>query len=406
MIDVWQGEASNNERIKKTPEKQLSKLRAGYYPSNPHTGYKLSDVPGLHVPDYPNWTAMQQTMKEIANGECDISEGLKRVTSRGLRTKNYGPRGVGGRPVDMFRWKKLLVDPYYAGIISLTGWGVEGEVIGLHDAMITEDEHKILIRLVAQKGKKFNITQFNPDFILNNNVECAECLRLGKRECRIVGYYQRKGKKEVSPYAYKRYRCRECNLGVRQEDIHEQLRGEFDKLILSERQIEKLKAHLTRIWKSYEKENIERVIIAQGRLRNLQTDKSDLITLMAKSPRLQSDIAAEVDRVNELIKTADMELKNTMDYEKDLGEFIEFSLRYLENLKTEFWELKNKQDVRIYKQLFFPAGIQITQDRKVYIPEISPVYLYENEKQPPVEADFTKLERFFEFARTHFSTKV
>lgn len=292
----------------------------------------------------------------------------------------------------MFRWKRLLTDPYYAGIISLNGWGVEGEAVGLHDAMITEDEHKVLVRLVAQKGKRFNITQFNPDFILNNNVECAECLRLGKRECRIVGYYQRKGKKEVSPYAYKRYRCRECNLGVRQEDIHEQLKQELGKLMLSDRQLERLRAHLIRIWKSYEKENLERVIIAQGRLRNLQTKKSELIALMASTPSLKNDIIPELDELNKLLEAADVELKNTMDYEKDLDEFIGFSLKYLENLKNEFWELKSKQDVRIYKQLFFPGGILITQDRKVYIPEISPVYLYENEKQPPEETDFTNLE--------------
>lgn len=70
----------------------MAKIRAGHYPSNPHTGYKTSDTPGLHVPDEPNWSAMRNAFKAMIAGECDISEGLKQATKDGLRTKNYGPK--------------------------------------------------------------------------------------------------------------------------------------------------------------------------------------------------------------------------------------------------------------------------------------------------------------------------
>nr|MDQ2972853.1 recombinase family protein [bacterium] len=112
LIEVYRAESSNNERINKTPDKMMSKIRAGYYPSNPHTGYKTSDVPGLHTPDEPNWTAMSNSFKAMAAGQIDVKEGLQQATDNGLRTKNYGPKAVGGKTIDMFRWKALMADPY------------------------------------------------------------------------------------------------------------------------------------------------------------------------------------------------------------------------------------------------------------------------------------------------------
>lgn len=40
----------------------------------------------------------------------------------------------------------------------------------------------------------------------------------------------------------------------------------------------------------------------------------------------------------------------------------------------------------------FSRGIQLSQDKKVYIPEISLVYIYEETKTAPEEAEFTNVE--------------
>ena len=116
LIDVYRAEQSNNERIIKTPEKMMAKIRAGYYPSNPHTGYKTTDIPGLHEPDEPNWTAMRASFKKMATGLWTVKEGLRQATDKGLTTKNYGPNAVGGRQIDMYRWKELMKNPYYFGV--------------------------------------------------------------------------------------------------------------------------------------------------------------------------------------------------------------------------------------------------------------------------------------------------
>src|SRR5579862_5583385 len=260
LIDVYRAEQSNNERIKKTPEKQKAKLFAGYYPSNPHTGYKKSEIPGLHEPDEPNWTAMRKAFKAMAAGECDIHEGLRRALKDGLRTKNYGPRSVGGRTIDMFRWKALMIDPYYCGILVFSDWELP-EIEGLHTPMITREEHDILKAIVKNKGKRFVINRNNPEFLLSNEAECARCLMAGCKHPRLVGYWQNNGAKKGYK-RYRRYRCRECNLGVRQETLHEGVTEELSSLVLTSEQKDKLKERAHKLWASYEKERIETARIA------------------------------------------------------------------------------------------------------------------------------------------------
>ena len=182
--------------FEKTPEKMMAKIRAGYYPSNPHTGYKKSDVAGLHLPDEPNWTAMRNAFKAMAAGQIDVKEGLRQATENGLRTKNYGPKALGGKTIDMFRWKSLMIDPYYCGVLFLSDWPERNEN-GLHIPMITPEEHIILVQLVKNKGKRFTVNRNNPDFPFSNEAECTRCVLAGNPYPRLVGYWQNNGKKKA-----------------------------------------------------------------------------------------------------------------------------------------------------------------------------------------------------------------
>lgn len=122
MVAIFQAEASNHERITKTRDKMQAKIAAGYYPGNPRPGYKKSDIAGLHVPDEPRWTLLRDTMREIANGTYTIDQGLKRLHERGYVTRKFGPRTTGGQTIDMYRFKQILTDPFYAGVIKMADW--------------------------------------------------------------------------------------------------------------------------------------------------------------------------------------------------------------------------------------------------------------------------------------------
>ena len=391
LIDVYRAEQSNNERIHKTPEKMMAKIRVGYYPSNPHTGYKTSDIPGFHLPDEPNWSAMRNAFKAMIAGECDISEGLKRATKDGLRTKNYGPKAVGGKTIDMYRWKNLMMDDYYCGVVRLKDWPVVNRD-GIHKPMITPEEHEILVAIAKNKGKRFIVDRNNPEFLLSNEAECADCVLANKPYPRLVGYWQNNGQTKNFK-RYRRYRCRTCNLGVRQETFHAGVTEELTKLLLSDEQRDKLKKHMRKVWSSYEVERMERARIALGRVQLLKNKKSDAMDsyVAEQDVEMKHEIKEKIDTLKLEIAEAEKIAAEAQDFEKDFDEFIGYAFDIMDNLGTKWWQ-EDKATMRVYKQMLFPRGIQLSQDKKVYIPEFSVIYRYASTKIAPEGADFTRLE--------------
>ena len=391
LIDVYRAEQSTNERIHKTPEKMMAKIRAGYYPSNPHTGYKTSDVPGLHLPDEPNWSAMRNAFKAMIARECDISEGLKRATKDGLRTKNYGPKAVGGKTIDMYRWKALMCDPYFCGVVKLAEWPVVNNN-GLHKPMITPEEHEILVAIAKNKVKRFLVDRNNPDFLLSNEAECAGCVLGDKPNPRLVGYWQNNGAKKGFK-RYRHYRCRVCNLGVRQEAFHSGVTEELTKLLPSDEQRDKLKKHMRKVWSSYEVERMESARIALGRVQILR-DKKDAAMdsyVAEHDSEMKRDIKEKVDKLKLEIGEAETAATEAQNFEKDFDEFIGYAFDIMDNLGMKWW-LEDKATMRVYKQMLFPRGIQPSPDKKVYIPEISAIYRYGGTKKAPEGANFTNME--------------
>ena len=87
----------------------------------------------------------------------------------------------------MDKLKRILAQPYYAGIVTMSNWNVVRKN-ALHKAMITEEEHERLLQIVSGKRKKFTVHKFNPLFQASNIVECADCLDEERNESQLVGY--------------------------------------------------------------------------------------------------------------------------------------------------------------------------------------------------------------------------
>lgn len=221
MMGFFQAEISNHERITKATEKMQAKIMAGYYPGMVHQGYQKSDIRSLHVPREPQWSLLQQTMHNILYKGYPLSEALDEMTANGYRLQ-------GGGKVDMHRFKNMLQQPYYAGIIKMSDWDVVCPK-GLHKAMITPEEHERLVTIVSGKRKKFVVHKFNPLFPASNIAECADCVAEGAKETRLVGYRHHNGKPERTRRFYERYRCRGCNKNSLKEKIHGGIGRVMDK---------------------------------------------------------------------------------------------------------------------------------------------------------------------------------
>jgi len=63
----------------------------------------------------------------------------------------------------------------------------------------------------------------------------------------------------------------------------------------------------------------------------------------------------------------------SFDTNDNLFDFLDFGLNYVDTLKGRFWDLEpgSKQHCL---DLLFPGGVGIQKNKKVYTPQISPIY--------------------------------
>lgn len=106
---------------------------------------------------------------------------------------------------------------------------------------------------------------------------------------------------------------------------------------------------------------------------------------------MKQDIKNKFEALKQEIIEAEKAVAEPQNFEKDFDEFIIYAFDIMDNLGTKWWQ-QDKTTMRVYKQILFPAGIQLSPDKKVHIPEISAIYRYGNNKKAPEGADFTRLE--------------
>ena len=382
LIDIYRAEQSNNERIEKTSPKMIAKIQAGYYPGNPRVGYKTSDIKSLHVPDEPTWSNLQLTMKEIASGTYTISQGLARLHERGFKTRRFAPNAPGGKPIDMYRFKRILTEPYYAGMVTMSDWDVEGK--GLHEPMITKAEHAALLAIVQKKGKKFTPRRKNPLFPLSNLMECADC----GEGAYLVGYQHSNGKGNF----YRRYRCRNCSRStIPADDLHVAFDKVLGDLQLNAESKSELRLALRRVWQQSVADRMQQVRALEGLLSNLADKKDKLVTSMAHNPELASDIKDSLMRVKGQITEATEKLAVAKDFEKDFDEFTDFALDFVSNWAQRWWQLDYDDRLRC-KQILFPGGFSVDSKKKIYTPDMSAVYRFTGTAKGTDVADNSNME--------------
>ncbi len=179
-------------------------------------------------------------------------------------------------------------------------------------------------------------------------------------------------------------------LGLRQESLHEAVSEELAQMNLSTTQQDKLRETLRKVWRSHEKTLIERAYIADGRVNVLKDRKAKMLDSLVDNPELKEDIRERIEATKLEIVEAEKAAAEAHDFEKDFDEFISFAFDFMDNKEVKWWEL-DKQTLVVYKQIVFPGGIQVTPNKKVYIPKISPIYTFKNQKTPQNEAIFGQI---------------
>lgn len=386
MMAMFQAEVSNHERITKTTDKMKARIQAGYYPGMVHQGYKKSEIKGLHIPREPQWSLLQSAMKKIIYDSYNLDEALI-----WLNNNNYKLQG--GGPLDMWKLKRIIKEPFYAGVIKMSNW----ETVcnhGLHKSMITFEEHEKLLQIANGKQKKFTVHKYNPLFYASNIVECADCLAEGAHISKLVGYEHHNNKPPRTRRYYQRYRCRGCNKNILKEKLHSGLDEIFDKTELIFDEDGLLIESLRKAWKTEISESYETIGRLNHKLALLNNEKDNLVRTLGSNPDIADDIKSSINCIKHEINNTKDEINRHSKIEEDFDDFVKFAIDFTNNIKDNWWNIENPHDRIRFKQLVYPNGLTVSRSGKVLTPTLSPIYRYKISKKTP-ESAFSSSEISF-----------
>jgi len=360
-----QAEQENDERSALSLERMQARVRLGYYPFYPHQGYKRTDnADGLHVRDEPRYSLLREALKSVAGEMMTPKEAQLWLYHKGYRT----PRG--GKKLDLNRFTEILTDPYYAGILEVSDWHFEDQIIGLHEPMITPEDYNSNVEIaLGRKVRKKN--KFNPNFPLNTAYH-ADCV---EQNGKVSGANHSNGK----GWSRNEYICRNCNKRVPSKNTHENLSVLMDNLVKDKDLPKVFEEALREVWQKKEEYRIERTKLLNTRASDLEETKSEQVRSLINNPELAKDIKIEIQKTKELIKETEEEISKHDDVNDEYQDFFAYAVYYTENLRKKWWSLPPERKHEC-KELLFKSEIVIDNSAKVYTPNLSMIYRLMNVK--------------------------
>lgn len=214
-------EGSNEERQRKSIAGQTKALAEGRYPFNPKPGYRHGyekAIPEIHPSRGP---ALKRVLLRIIDRVVTPTEALIELNKSAFMEDGHSL-------YKMDKFRKIATDPFYAGVVEINKQVKFRNENGLHERLITLEQHYELVRIFSNKAK----TQAgprkngNPDYPLNNLVDHDTCNQL--KYGRIVGVNINNGKNKEK--IYQKYRCRACLASMPRDELHAKINYQFKKI--------------------------------------------------------------------------------------------------------------------------------------------------------------------------------
>lgn len=374
-MKAFEAEGSNVERQRKSVKGQTAAIIEGRYPYRPRPGYRKSDIPGLHKLDSVQAPIIKSLLVRIATNLVTPTNALKEYNQSSFMTNRA--------KLKMDKFRPLITDPYYAGIVEMNQQVKARNEHGLHEPLITIEQHKEIIRIVESKGKNQvgPRKNGNPDFPLDNILHCHVC-RKESQINRFVGFNHTNG---VTSKIYTRYRCRnlKCKRYLHADNIHEQVKDCFEHEPMTPLAKRDLCDALETVWRQQEyttHNEITRLNLYAKKIRETISNQVDAMS-QPDNESIQDEIRQSITKKKQELaeietQVGQLEQSNALDKSK----FLEFSLNYVDDLATHFFELSREKQL-LCKQLVFPAGFWVDENKKVYTPEISELYRLASNKK-------------------------
>lgn len=366
FMKYFVAEGSNEERQRKSINGQAQALKEGRYPFAPKPGYVKGRSTGIQEIHPIRGPILRRLLIDIANYIITPSNALIEL--------NKSEFVAGKAMYKMDKFRKIIEDPFYAGIVEINKQVRVRNENGLHEPLITKEQHISLLNIMSgkkknQKGPRKN---GNPEFPLSNLITCEKCK--DERTGRFVGLNLNNGVNRQR--VYKKYRCRFCKRYIDRSDLHGLIADTFEKYELDDELRKEFLKTLEVVWKREEESGRQELGLL--RRRNDELQKKILQNVRAAADPSNAVMKNELMQLIEEDKTQLDIIKQSIEAfeaakESNLQSFLEFALDFVDNLAKNFFELSQEQR-QLCKQIIFPSGFILSKENIVYTPQISTIY--------------------------------
>ncbi len=369
FMDAFRAESENDARRDKCLRGHVKAIEEGRWTFPAPAGYVKGLRDGVHEPNPRRWEYYRSALRHIAGGLLSPKEALE-VFHANCPDISNGTL----KPHTFDDWKRIIVNPYYAGILELNKQVKARNECGQHKPMISKEEHLRIVEIVRGTKKKRPAPRKsgNPKYPMNAVGVCDNCVDRG-RVFKFTGSDHNNGRTKK---IYEDYTCRGCGRVIKRDSFHAQVEQRFEVLDMTENGRKAFQHALEIVWKAEELGTQEEKRRLSARIKDLE--KTNVAhTKSLSDPALVSVRGHIVDE----IKNNDTELEDLRDQLGSLDEnmlrnksdFMRFAGKFVDNLSKNFLSLSLK-NVEVCKQIVFPAGFWVDENKKVYTPKISPIY--------------------------------
>lgn len=362
----FSAEGSNDERIHKSVSGQTTALMQGRYTFSPKPGYMKGVRVGIPEIHPVRGLALRDALIKIAEHRVTPTQGLIE-----LNKSNYTQERA---PLKMDKFRKIATDPFYAGITEINKQVKVRNEEALHDPLITKTQHKELLMVFADKKKNQTGPRKNgnPEYILNTITVHDTCLEI-KNKGKFVGFQHSNGKNPN--LVYKKYRCRSCKLYVKRDELHSKVAQLFADNPISDKGIRDLSEALDTVWKRNDTQAKQESVRISRQIDSLRQDIDNraMAAIDPSNITIKSEILANIEKMKTDVAEYEKQLDTlSKGSDADRQQFLDFAFDFAINMKDSFFTL-TPDNAKKCKQIVFPAGFYMDDNKNVYTPEISPL---------------------------------
>ena len=332
----------NDNRSERTVAGMTQAAKVGRFPFKAPIGYiNVSQHRGHNlIPDPRTAPLIRKGFELFATGLQSQAEVLKQLNSLGLTTRK-------GTPMSAQSFQKLLVNPVYAGWVSIPTWGLKCQ--GSFEPIVSQIDFDTVQDLI--QGRKIVAKAYdhnNPDFPLRVFLRCGLC------GSPVTGGWSTGKRKK---YAY--YRCRQsqCDLNnIGRDDLESKFIQLLKRLTPAPELVADFTSTVRGEWTRRQGDAEAAYAAVQQKLTKVRQRKDKLVDLRLDGDIDQTTYEQQDERLNKDIEAAQVELRKVESQFLDLDGVLTFAEKIVTS-PARLW-LESSVDQRQKLQMaLFPSGL-------------------------------------------------